>query len=189
MTDIDCLSGFHVRVPMVDNQLCRFELNFNKKFEVIMNIEIKPVIAPSNDKRVILLIEQLNAALNHITGHDGSKNADLADFSQESALFLLALRNGEAVACGGFRPLSSTTCELKRMFAMEKKSGLGLRILQELESAAKSYGYQRICLETRRINHVAVNFHLKNGYQVIENYGVYVGRSEAVCFGKMLGFY
>ena len=151
-----------------------------------MDVEIKVVTDILNDKRVGFLIEKLNSTLNDITGSDGSKNADLTDFVQEKALFLLALRGGEAVACGGFRPLDSTVCEIKRMFSLEKKTGLGLKILLELESSARSYGYTYICLETRRVNDVAVKFYLKKGYEVIDNYGVYIGRSEAVCFGKLL---
>ncbi|UYA62439.1 MULTISPECIES: GNAT family N-acetyltransferase [Enterobacterales] len=151
-----------------------------------MNVEIESVKNPSSDGRVIFLIENLNVTLNKITGSDGSKNADLTDFLQEKALFLLALRGGEAIACGGFRPLNSEICEIKRMYSLEKNTGLGSKILQELEFSAQKYGYNFVCLETRLVNTDAVNFYLKKGYKIIDNYGVYIGRPEAVCFGKSL---
>lgn len=151
-----------------------------------MILEIETINEPASDSRVILLIKNLNDALKDITGNDGSSNAELTDFSRERALFLIALRDGKAVACGGFRPLNSEICEIKRMFAVENKTGLGLKILQELECSAKNYGYKSIFLETRRVNDVAVRFYLKNGYEIIDNYGVYIGRSDAVCFGKLL---
>ncbi|MDN5397021.1 MAG: GNAT family N-acetyltransferase, partial [Chryseobacterium sp.] len=62
----------------------------------------------------------------------------------------------------------------------------GLKILSALEITAKQLDYQYIYLETRKNNKNAVSFYLKNGYKIIENYGIYVGREEAVCFGKEL---
>jgi GNAT superfamily N-acetyltransferase len=151
-----------------------------------MDVEIKLIRDPANDPQVYSLINKLNNSLSQISGDNGAKNADLADFAHKEALFLLALIRGEPVACGGFRPLKPAVCEIKRMFALEKRSGLGQKILQALESAANHYGYQHICLETRKVNQGAVAFYLKNGYQIIENYGIYAGREEAVCFGKAL---
>ncbi|SHF44975.1 GNAT family N-acetyltransferase [Chryseobacterium vrystaatense] len=151
-----------------------------------MNITIERVTDPNKDERVINLINKLNDSLVNISGSNGTKRANLDDFTQEKALFIIALSVNDAVACGGFRPLLPKICEVKRMFSLEKGKGLGLKILSELETTAKQFDYQHIYLETRKNNDNAVSFYLKNGYEVIENYGVYIGREEAICFGKEL---
>ncbi|GEJ43448.1 GNAT family N-acetyltransferase [Chryseobacterium sp. ON_d1] len=151
-----------------------------------MDITIKAIPRPSEDKRVIDLIHRLNTSLTTISGESGSKSADLDDFTQEKALFLIAVSDEKAIACGGFRPLSPEICEIKRMFSLEKNIGLGRTILSALETAAKQFDYKYIYLETRKKNDNAVKFYLKNEYKVIENYGIYIGREEAICFGKEL---
>lgn len=151
-----------------------------------MSIIIEVVRHPALDKRVINLINKLNSSLIDISGCDGAKSANLDDFTQEKARFIIAVCGEDAVACGGIRPLFPKTCEIKRMFSTEKRKGLGLKILSALEITAKQLDYQYIYLETRKNNENAVSFYLKNGYKIIENYGIYVGREEAVCFGKEL---
>ncbi|WP_426477986.1 GNAT family N-acetyltransferase [Chryseobacterium sp. CBSDS_008] len=149
-----------------------------------MDITIKAISRPSEDKRVIDLIHRLNTSLITISGESGIKSADLDDFTQEKALFLIAVSDEKAIACGGFRPLSPEICEVKRMFSLEKNRGLGGKILSALEIAAKQFDYKYIYLETRKKNESAVRFYLKNEYKVIENYGIYIGREEAICFRK-----
>ncbi|NKI73631.1 GNAT family N-acetyltransferase [Dickeya sp. CFBP 2040] len=151
-----------------------------------MSIEIKIINQPADDKQVMELIQLLNDSLSNISGSDGSKRAALSNFSQEGALFLLVLNKGKAVACGGFRPLMAHVCEIKRMFSLEKNKGFGRMVLQALETAAFDYGYLSVCLETRKVNEAAVRFYLANGYHVIDNYGIYKGREEAICFEKKL---
>ncbi len=152
----------------------------NKK----MDITIKAVPRPSEDKKVVDLIDRLNTTLTTISGESGSRSASLDDFTQEKSLFLIAVNDEKAIGCGGFRPLSPEICEIKRMFSLKKNMGLGGKILSALETAAKQFNYKFIYLETRKKNDNAVKFYLKNGYKVIENYGIYIGREEAICFCK-----
>lgn len=93
---------------------------------------------------------------------------------------------GQPVACGALRKFDESTCELKRMFARTQREGIGGSLLLELERRARMFSYRHVVLETRRVNEVAVRFYLKHGYIVVPNYGKYVGKSEAVCFGKDL---
>jgi ribosomal protein S18 acetylase RimI-like enzyme len=94
------------------------------------------------------------------------------------------------VGCGALRPLDEVAhpqvCEIKRMYARIEGRGVGTRILRYLEQEAIDLGYREAWLETRRVNTVAVAFYLGHGYAERENYGAYVGRPEAVCFGKRL---
>jgi GNAT superfamily N-acetyltransferase len=133
------------------------------------------------------LIEKLSVALAGITGSSGKTSFNIDDVQTDRALWVLAHdEQGLAVGCGAIRPLSAETAELKRMFALHAGKGIGSAIVHHLEQAARDMGYLEIKLETRRVNQQAVAFYEKQGYVQTENYGVYVGRPEAVCFIKRL---
>jgi len=133
-----------------------------------------------------MLLGELGAALAAITGSDGSASFDAAAVRGERACFLVAYdADGLAVGCGALRSLSGDVAELKRMYA-RPGSGAGRFILEALERQALDFGYTEAWLETRKVNRRAVAFYAKHGYRVIPNYGKYIGRDEAVCFGKIL---
>lgn len=134
-----------------------------------------------------LVVEKLSAELASITGDGGKRHFTLASMVQERALWALARdSSGNAIGCGAIRPLTENVAELKRMFSDRSSPGIGTALLTFLETAARRMGYNELWLETRRVNHRAVNFYEKNGYVQIENYGPYAGREEAVCFAKAL---
>ncbi|EML2677535.1 MAG: GNAT family N-acetyltransferase [Klebsiella michiganensis] len=133
------------------------------------------------------LIEMLSAELAAITGDSGKSNFTVEAMNDDKALWVLAKNtHGEAIGCGAIRPITQNIAELKRMFSDRSVPGVGGALLTFLETSAKDMGYSELRLETRYINHRAVNFYEKNGYIRIENYGPYVGRTEAVCFSKAL---
>ncbi|MBU9809249.1 GNAT family N-acetyltransferase [Rahnella sp. C60] len=133
------------------------------------------------------LIEMLSAELAAITGDNGKSNFTVDAMNGDKALWVLAKNaHGDAIGCGAIRPLTQNIAELKRMFSDRSVPGVGNALLTFLEISAKEMGYLELRLETRHINHRAVNFYKKNGYVRIENYGPYTGREEAVCFAKTL---
>ncbi|MDU4353713.1 MULTISPECIES: GNAT family N-acetyltransferase [Enterobacteriaceae] len=133
------------------------------------------------------LIEKLSAVLARITGSSGKRSFNIDDLQSARSVWALA-RNaqGVAIGCGAIRPLTQETAELKRMYSTGSEAGVGSAILCFLEEAARTLGYREVTLETRRVNHKAVAFYEKHGYTVTDNYGVYIGRAEAVCFIKRL---
>ncbi|MFZ6711098.1 GNAT family N-acetyltransferase [Undibacterium sp. TC9W] len=132
-----------------------------------------------------ILLDELSASLAAITGDSGRSSFDMQDVRVPGALFVLARdEDGKAVGCGAFRPMGEGAAEVKRMYA--QVAGVGLAVLGHLEAAAKEFGYLRLCLETRLINQRAVTFYEKHGYARIPNFGKYAGRTEAVCFEKIL---
>ncbi|BBB58804.1 N-acetyltransferase [Undibacterium sp. KW1] len=133
----------------------------------------------------VVLLDELSERLAAITGSSGRSSFDPEDVRVPGALFVLARNeDGKAVGCGAFRPMGEGAAEVKRMYA--QVSGVGLAVLAHLEAAAKEFGYLRLCLETRLINQRAVTFYEKHGYARIPNFGKYAGRTEAVCFEKIL---
>nr|WP_051464644.1 GNAT family N-acetyltransferase [Clostridium sp. 12(A)] len=146
-------------------------------------------IAPASpfSEEAIHLMEELSKTLKDITGSGGRNSFDPNDVCKERAMFVIARdESGRAIGCGAFRPMDETTAEVKRMYAKEKGVGAGNQILSYLESKAREMGYQVLRLETRKVNETAVSFYLKNGYQIISNYGQYETRTESVCFEKKL---
>ncbi len=133
------------------------------------------------------LIEKLSAELAAITGDSGKSNFTIDSMDGDRSLWVLARNEkGDATGCGAIRPLTENIAELKRMFSDRSAPGVGKALLNFLETSAKNMGYTEIWLETRHVNHQAVNFYKNNGYVLIENYGPYIGRDEAVCFSKIL---
>jgi len=134
-----------------------------------------------------LLISKLSAELAAITGDGGNSNFTMDSLDNEKSLWVLARNDkSEAVGCGAIRPLTGHVAELKRMFSDRSSPAIGSALLTFLENAALNMGYSQTWLETRAVNHKAVNFYLRKGYERIENYGLYVNRKEAVCFAKIL---
>ncbi len=135
----------------------------------------------------IVLMNELSACLQAITGDSGQSSFSVSDVCIPRSLFVIARTlKGEAIGCGAFRPLDEKTAEIKRMYVRAKAKGTGSRLLSFLEKQAGIMGYEMLRLETRLVNQRAVSFYERNGYLRIANYGRYQGRAEAVCFEKRL---
>jgi ribosomal protein S18 acetylase RimI-like enzyme len=148
------------------------------KFEIgIANIE---------NSQATALLDELSAELEKITGNNGRGSFDNSDINNPRSIFVIAWEDGTAVGCGAFRELSDDIAEVKRMYARKKFCGIGGKVLSYLEEQAKNFGYSTVWLETRKCNEKAVAFYLSHGYKVINNYGKYENRSEAICFEKKL---
>lgn len=93
-------------------------------------------------------------------------------------------QDNTAIGCGSIRQIEDKVGEIKRMYS--KFPGVGKKILNELEIRAIKVGYESLKLETRKVNKRAVEFYIKNGYKVTQNYGKYVGNKKAICFQKTL---
>lgn len=148
-----------------------------------MNIvEKKP-----NEPDAMILIDELSKSLEDITGSSGKDSFNVNDVCVPRSLFAVAYNeNGDAVGCGGIRPINENIAEVKRMFAKIKANGIGTEILSYLEMQAQKLGYSALWVETRLINEQAVSFYKKMGYGQIQNYGKYVGNVNAICFEKKL---
>lgn len=140
-----------------------------------------------NSKDAYELVGELSDELYRMTGSNGRGSFDNSDMDNPRSLFVIAREDdGLAVGCGAFREVSGEIAELKRMYARRKSYGIGSTILAYLEDRAKDFGYNKVVLETRKCNTKAVSFYTRNGYQVINNYGKYIDRPEAICFEKIL---
>jgi GNAT superfamily N-acetyltransferase len=100
--------------------------------------------------------------------------------------FLLGFINERLVAMGGFKRLTDTSAELRRM-RIERDlqgRGYGTQLLRELERLAFQSGIRTLCLDTARRRSLTLEFYRKHGYQ--ETGRGFYGVVETVQFSKTL---
>jgi putative acetyltransferase len=101
---------------------------------------------------------------------------------------VIAYANDIPAGCGCFKKFDDASVEIKRMFVKpaERKQGIASAILSELEIWAKEDGYTFTVLETANQQHESIALYQKQGYQVIPNYGQYIGMDASICMRKEL---
>lgn len=141
----------------------------------------------SSDVDFIKLVKLLDAELAII---DGEEHGFYAQYNKIDKInhVVLIYNNDVAIACGAIKEFSSEAMEVKRMFTQPDFRGKGIAslLLNELEKWGKDLGYRKCVLETGKRQEDAVALYQKNGYQVIPNYGQYIGIENSVCFEKQL---
>jgi len=108
--------------------------------------------------------------------------------AEDLALAAVAYGDRVPAACGGIKPLSADTAELKRMFVKPdyRRQGLARRVVLELEAAACEKGFSRMTLETGADMAAAIALYQSLGYSFTKNYGPYAGDNACVCMTKTL---
>ena len=148
---------------------------------------LKLVRTNSENKDFINMVKQLYCYLK-IT--DGDEHEFYNQFNSISVLkhVVIAYLNEEPVGCGAFKRFSKKDAEVKRMFTSKGVRGKGIasKVLIELEDWAHLLNYDTLILETGIRQKEAVQFYKKNSYQIIPNYGQYVGLKNSLCFQKII---
>jgi putative acetyltransferase len=139
----------------------------------------------SDDTRFRYLVAKLDQDLAR---RNGDSNAFFAQFNGVDRIHhvVVVLRDGEPVGCGAFKPFDQDTVELKRMYTApeHRQTGIGSKVVNELEQWAGELGYTRCVLETGKKMTEAIALYTKRGFTSIPNYGPYVGVLESTCFEK-----
>jgi len=143
-------------------------------------------IANPNDEKVQAIIDELSANLYLRFGSDGKNSFTDWGYNNSKSIFVVAEIENEIVGCGAVRPISENIAEVKRMYSKYPGKKIGQTILAFLENTAKTIGFTDLVLETRVKNQEATRFYQKQDYKTIPNYGKYIDRPEAICFGKPL---
>mgnify|MGYP003624413975 CR=1 FL=1 len=134
-----------------------------------------------------LLVKALDADLSV---KDGDEHDFYHQFNGIEGLqqVILVYNLKQPVGCGAFKPIDSTTVEIKRMFVLPEfqGKGIGSKILKELEVWASALNYKTGILETGIRQPDAIALYTKNNYEIIPNYGQYKGVDNSVCFKKKL---
>ncbi|PWS32754.1 GNAT family N-acetyltransferase [Pedobacter paludis] len=135
-------------------------------------------------KKLVVLLDK------DLAIRDGEEHAFYAQYNKIDAIkeVVVAYQNNIPVACGAIKPLSETAAEVKRMFVHPdyRKQGIAAKILTELEQWATELGFGQAVLETGKKQPEAIALYQKVGYQIIPNYGQYIGVDNSVCMAKSL---
>jgi GNAT superfamily N-acetyltransferase len=109
-------------------------------------------------------------------------------FEPPDGTFLVALDDGEPIACGGVGRYDEETGELRRMYVLpdHRGRGLGRLILERLEDAARELGYVRMRLETGNEAPEALGLYMSAGYEPIPCWGPFATDPKSRCFEKNL---
>ena len=138
------------------------------------------------------VVRALEAELQqeYVERYGGADEApvDPAEFAPPGGVFVVGFADGEPVASGGFRRHSEQVAEIKRMYVVEDRRGVGYarRLLAELEARAAAVGYRRIILETGLRQPEAIALYESSGYQPIEGFGFYADQALSRSFAKDL---
>jgi putative acetyltransferase len=121
---------------------------------------------------------------------DGEEHVFYAQFNKIDSLseVVVAYQDGIAVGCGAIKAYEEKTAEIKRMFVKEENRGKGVagKILGELETWAVELSFDECILETGFKQPEAIALYKKSGYEVIPNYGQYIGVENSVCMRKKI---
>lgn len=137
---------------------------------------------------VVALIEALDAYQIPLYPAESHHGIDLKALASDNAAFAVARSSDEkAVACGAL-VVHANHGELKRMFTQPAFRGQGLagRILTALEDEARRRGCARVMLETGYLQHEAISFYERNGYQRRGPFGDYQEDPNSVFMEKLL---
>jgi GNAT superfamily N-acetyltransferase len=109
--------------------------------------------------------------------------AEPSDFEPPDGAFFVVIADGSVVAGGGFRRMSSDTCEVKRMWTAprQRRKGNASAILDAIEHEARKLGYSALCLETGPAQREALGLYQRR-YRPIPAYHY----DDALAFGHSL---
>ena len=121
---------------------------------------------------------------------DGAEHSFYAQFNKIDKIreVVVAYQNEIATGCGAFKEFAPNVAEIKRMYVRENVRGRGIavEILSELETWAKELNFSECVLETGLKQPEAIRLYQKSGYEIIPNYGQYVGVENSVCMRKFI---
>ncbi|NLR75818.1 MULTISPECIES: GNAT family N-acetyltransferase [Leeia] len=150
--------------------------------------ELTVTRSSSRHAAAIMLLGEMEAEMTGRYGDYAISPFRLGDVDKPGNALYLATCDRALAGCGALKPLESDTVEIKRMYvrASFRRMGVARRLLEELEAAARKFGYRRIVLETGNRQPEAVGLYERAGYSRIEPYGEYVDQPRSLCFAKLL---
>lgn len=78
--------------------------------------------------------------------------------------------DGDIIGTVGLAPLSATVCELRKMYLKpgDRGKGLGGKLLNHAIARARTLGFSRIELNTKRIMEEAIGLYTKHGFVLVD---------------------
>jgi putative acetyltransferase len=134
------------------------------------------------------IIGESGAYLQALYPPESNHVVDVDALAAPDAVFLAARRNGELLGSIAFRIIAPGHAEIKRMFVRPEArgAGLGRRLLDALEEAARQKHISRISLETGIIQPEAIGLYRASGYQDCSPFGTYTADPLSLFMTKLL---
>jgi len=133
------------------------------------------------------LVSQLDMDLSI---RNGDSNAFYMQFNKIDELrhVVVCYINDLPIGCGALKSFDQKRMEVKRMYVLPdyRGQGIAIAVLNELEKWATELNYEACILETGKMQPEAITLYHKCNYQIIPNYGQYIGDEKSVCFEKTL---
>ena len=91
------------------------------------------------------------------------------DLAGDTGVFIIAYRDSDPVGCIGLRFQPGLVGQVTRMFVIkqERRQGVGMALLSELEAAARRLGISRLELDTRDDLVEARRLYVRAGFQEV----------------------
>ena len=149
-------------------------------------ISIEPEDPRQADVRRI--IAESGAYLQALYPSESNHVVDVDALAAPDAVFLAARRDGELLGSIAFRILAPGHAEIKRMFvrAEARGHGVGRRLLEALENAARRRNVERISLETGIRQPEAIGLYRASGYRDCPPFGTYTPDPLSLFMTKFL---
>ena len=132
-----------------------------------------------------LLVAAMTAETGALYGGPppAGSSATPGELSPPAGGFVVLERDGRALAGGGLKRSEAGICEIKRMFVVPEArgSGLGARLLEELEALARDLGYAVARLDTGAKQPGAQRLYERAGYRAIADFN---GDAHAAWWGE-----
>jgi len=121
------------------------------------------------------MIAESDAYMQGLYPSESNHLVDADALAASDTVFLVARRNGELLGSVAFRVITPGHAEMKRMFVRREARGIGLgrRLLEALEHAARQKHISRISLETGIKQPEAIGLYRASGYQDCPPFGAY----------------
>jgi putative acetyltransferase len=152
----------------------------------VVSVERRSLGHPS--VRALIDVQQREIAARY-GGRFGSGAPPLEEeFEPPNGVFVVAVRDGELLGCGGVCKLEPGVGEIRRMYVVPgvRGTGLGRRLLGALEDEAVALGFTTIRLETGSEQHEAIGLYERSGYRRGPCWGAYVTDPRSRCYEKAL---
>ena len=148
---------------------------------------IKLIRTDSANEDFKSLVGLLDAELK---ASDGEQHVFYSEFNKIDSIryAVVAYADKIPVGCGAIREYTNDTAEIKRMYVKSefRGKGIGKAVLNELEQWGLELNFPVLILETGEKQREAVGLYKKYGFELIPNYGQYVGVENSICFKKRL---
>lgn len=152
-----------------------------------MSITIKKVATNCQDLHV--LVTELDRFFIEEWGNEVAQGYQKHHHLTEMSTAIICYDEDRAVGCGCWKLLENKTPEIKRMYVKKEYRGqkIATKILNALEIDLTKQGFSHVVLETGAEMTAAIRFYDTNGYQIVPNYGEFIGDERCICLEKKLG--